>query len=301
MKILLISPVNSKLSPGKPLPKWQPHFFWWQALKNLGHTVEILPLSNKLKPLNWLKFISVNKQFKPELVFFSAGIDAMPVIHVDAFFSGVPFTTLSPTERKIGLTAKVIVTNDPSHNAPWGKTAITLPISAIDKRYFKPVKKKSLPLSFVGTLSTDRQKTLISIGQKITNLKVWGWLPPGITLDEKLTPFYQGEAWGKKVADIFAKSLISLNLAPDHMTVGGNLRPFEITGSKALLITDQLNPDWFGKDEAVLFKTPTEAIEKINHYLSHPQSLQRIATAGYLKTIRYHTYKHRFQKLLSLI
>ncbi|MDZ7587034.1 MAG: glycosyltransferase [Patescibacteria group bacterium] len=261
-----------------------------------------MPLAHKIKLLNWYKFIILKKQFKPDKIFFSAGLDALPKIKVDVFFSGVPFSTLSQTERKIGQNAKLVITNDSSHNLAWGNLATTLPISAVAKKYFKPAKKTSLAVSFVGTLSSHRQQTLARIGQKIKALKVWGWLPPGTKLNLHLKPFYQGEAWGKKVADIFAQSQISLNLGPDHMTKGGNLRSFEITGSQTLLLTDQLNPDWFlaGK-EAIKFSSIQEAIRKINYYLSHPKALKAIASAGYLKTIHHHTYKHRFKKLLSLI
>ena len=42
MRILFLSPVNPKLTPGEPLPRWQMQASWVRALGRLGHEVRVV-------------------------------------------------------------------------------------------------------------------------------------------------------------------------------------------------------------------------------------------------------------------
>lgn len=298
MKILLVTPA---------LSLWDPHYFWLKALKTLGHKVKVFRL-NDFPQLKLIKSWQLHQEilkFNPGRIFFSAGKDMVYPLKTDVFFTGVAQETLSSSERQIGIWSKIVVVNDPSHLSVWqklgaGKT-LCLPISAIDPDYFKPAKIiKTIPVSFVGTLFPYRQQQLLEIIKLWPKIKIWGRLEPGIEVFPQLKPYYQGEAWGKQVVLIYQKSLIGLNLAPNHLPLAGNIRTFEIPACGALLLSDHLNPDWFiNHQEAVVFNRAKDCVQKIKYYLSHPQKRAAIAKKGCRRTLKDHTYLKRFSQLIA--
>lgn len=301
MKILLAVPITAGAN--------DPHYFWFKALKQLGHQVKLFPL-NHFPQLKLIKFWQLRWEilkFKPDKVFFSAGKDAVYPVKDTVFFCGVPLTWLSNSERKTGLLAKLVVTNDDGHALAWqklgAKKTINLPISGVDLVFFKAKPTvKIIPVSFVGSLFADRQLQLAKIVKLYPDLKIWGWLPPTVKLLPQLKASYQSEAWGAQLRRIYSQSLISLNLAPTHMIQGGNIRSFEIPASRALLLTDQLNPRWFKSGtEAVLFHGPQDCAVAIERLLSQKQHLAKIAHAGFERVKKDHTYQRHFQRLIKLL
>ena len=308
MKILLVTPVHPKLQKKNPLPDWQTQNHWHLALKSLGHQVKIfrlpkLPVPKILQNLRLKTEINI---FKPDEIFFSAGINRTLPLKNTVFFSGVPPKTLSKNERNTGLKAKLVVTNDFKQAKTWEKLgsnkAICLPISAINPKFFKPTKiKKTINLSFIGTLFPDRQQFLAKLLWYYKDINIYGYLPQ-IKLLPELKNHYYGPVWGKDVNKIYNQSKIALNLTPKHLPSAGNLRAFEIPATKTLILSDKINSEWYLKNkEAVLIKTPRDTANKIRYYLKNPKKAETIAKAGYLRTIKDHTYKIRFKKLINLI
>lgn len=301
MKILLAAPITAGAN--------DPHYFWFKALKQLGHQVKLFPLNHfpQLKLIKSWQLRWEILKFKPDKVFFSAGKDAVYPVKDTVFFCGVPLTWLSNSERKTGLLAKLVVTNDDGHALAWqklgAKKTINLPISGVDLVFFKAKPTvKIIPVSFVGSLFADRQLQLAKIVKLYPDLKIWGWLPPTVKLLPQLKASYQSEAWGAQLRRIYSQSLISLNLAPTHMIQGGNIRSFEIPASRALLLTDQLNPRWFKSGtEAVLFHGPQDCAVTIKKLLSQKQHLTEIAQAGFERVKKDHTYQRHFQRLIKLL
>ncbi len=308
MKLLLITPIHPILEFTLPLPKYQIQNYWLRALVNLGHQVKVFGLkSNQVKILNNLKLNNLISQFKPDQVLFSAGLDKLMPIKKTIFFSGVPPQTLSQAEKKIGMLAKLIVVNDPVHQKNWQQLTktkvINLPFSGASKTVFKPSnRKKTIDFSFVGTLFKDRQLKLANFIKEGINLKIWGWLPPQTNLLPELKSAYQGEAWGNKVVKIYQQSKAALNLVPTHMVDGGNLRTFEIPACNALQFIDKINPKYYKPNQEIIkFSSPTDLKNKLKYYLSHPAKAKLIAKAGCQKTIKSHTFEHRFKKLSSFL
>jgi len=309
MKILLVTPVNKKLPKAKPLPTWQPQNFWRLALISLGHQVKVFQLNkfHKSKLIRSLQLKNTIEIYKPDKIFFSAGIDAVRPIKNTIFFSGVIPKTLSKHEREIGLDAQLIVTNDPQNIKQWLKLdanqAICLPISAVNPKYFKPLKlEKTIPVSFIGTLLPDRQRFLAKIVRLFPSIQIYGNLPSRLKLLPELKPSYYGAIWAKDVVKIYSKSKMAVNLYPKHLPLAGNLRTFEIPATKTLMLTDKINPDWYKpKQEVVLFNSPQDLVKKIRYYLMNPAKAKKIAQAGYQRTIKDHSYKKRFRELIKLI
>lgn len=299
MKIILVTPIRKEAA--------DPHLFWVRALRQLQHRVKLFALTGRSRLVNsWRLFQTINR-WRPDEVFFSAGRDACLPVKDTVFFCGVPPRWLSRSERTTGRLAKLVVVNDDRHLRQWRrlgvKKLINLPISAVDAAAFRPRRlKRIIPVSFVGSLFRDRQWQLVRIAGLFPALKVWGWLPPGVRLTPGLKHCYQGEVWGDKLVKIYQQSLIGLNLSPTHMVGGGNLRPFEICASGALLLSDQLNPDWFrDKKDTVGFHSSKDCAQKINFYLSHRPLLNKISRAGRRRTLRQHTYRRRFTNLLKYL
>lgn len=297
MKILLVAPF------------YRPHYLWLKALRQLRCRVVIFKLTRFLGAslINYFRLKNVISKFQPDEIFFSAGLDGVLPLKNTVFFTGVAPETLSANERRIGVKAKLVVVNDPAHIQVWrrlgAKKAICLPISAVDPVNYSSLKtKKIYPVSFVGTLFPYRQRQLIAICRLYPKLKIWGRLEPGAKLLLALQPNYQGLAEGKKMVSIYQQSLIGLNLAPSHLPSAGNLRTFEIAASGALLLTNRLNPDWYvNAKEAVLFSNIKDCAKKINYYLSRPKMMQKIAFCGHRRTLKDHTYRRRFRRLIKIL
>jgi len=204
-----------------------------------------------------------------------------------------------------------IITNDPTHAKNWkklgAKNTLALPYSAIDPTFHKKVnlssaQKESLgaDVVFAGTLLPDRQKIL----KKLThfNLKIFGHIPSTFKLDPSLTKHYYGQAWGKKMVNIFNASKIVLNFVPSHMPTGGNLRTFEIPGCGAFQLVSRCPKEWFiPNKEIVIFSSTKDLIQKINYYLKNPIRRSKIAQAGHHKTHQHHTYQKRFEAILKFV
>ncbi|MEK7622685.1 MAG: glycosyltransferase [Patescibacteria group bacterium] len=297
MKILFVAPF------------YRSHYLWLKALRQLHCQIKIFKLTefpgNRI--INYFRLKSVINNFQPDEIFFSAGLDAVLPFKNTVFFTGVAPETLSASERRIGIKAKLVVVNDPTHIPVWqrlgAKKTICLPISAIDPADFPARKlKKIYPVSFVGTLFPYRQRQLLAIAKLYPGLKIWGRLEPGIKLSPALKPNYQGLAEGTQLIKIYQQSLIGLNLAPAHLPSAGNLRAFEIPAAGALLLSDHLNSDWYVNGrEAVLFTSPQDCVAKINYYLSHPDKLALISRRARIRTLRRHTYYRRFKQLIKFL
>jgi len=261
-----------------------------------------------------IKLDQLIKSFKPDCLIIAGGISELLSFPLkSAQKKGIKIYLLHGENPKISATQfeknnlnifDWIIVNDPIHAQNWQQLGAqhtkALPYAAIDSSCFKKLKcKKDFDVVFIGTLSKDRQAILSKLTQ--FNLAVFGYLPSGLNLNPKLKPFYQGEAWGKDMVKIYNRAKIGLNLVPQHMPVGGNLRTFEIPGCAALQIANRCPKNWFKPNqEIVLFNSVDDLKQKINYYLNHTNQRNKIAEAGYKTTHQLHTYKHRFKQILCL-
>jgi spore maturation protein CgeB len=81
-------------------------------------------------------------------------------------------------------------------------------------------------------------------------------------------------------------------------------RNFEIPGCAGFLLTghaDNLEDFYIPDREVVCFSDGAELAEKIRSYLQHPEARDAIARAGYERTLREHTYQHRFNEIFERV
>lgn len=81
-------------------------------------------------------------------------------------------------------------------------------------------------------------------------------------------------------------------------------RNFEIPGCAGFMITGDapyLEDYYVPGKEVVIYKNTADLIAKIRHYLAHPAERDRIARAGYERTMQDHTYEKIFNRIFALM
>src|SRR3989344_8107264 len=79
-------------------------------------------------------------------------------------------------------------------------------------------------------------------------------------------------------------------------------RPFEIAACGGFCISgyaDDFETYYKENEEMVFYRSPADLIEKIRYYLARPEERERIAKAGYERTLRAHTAEKRFDAMFK--
>lgn len=180
---------------------------------------------------------------------------------------------------------------------------------AFEERILKIIKpeKRAYDVSFIGSFTpyhSGRTKLLEEVA-KVIPIHIWG---QGL---EFLSPFsplrknFHGEAWGKGMYNILAKSKIVIN---SHIGVAGdyanNMRLYEATGMGAMLITDKkknLNEIFKIGIEVEVYNDANDLKNKLTYYLTHNSELYKIAINGQKRTLKDHSYKVRMRELSGIL
>ena len=81
-------------------------------------------------------------------------------------------------------------------------------------------------------------------------------------------------------------------------------RNFEIPGAGGFLLTsptEDLATYYVPGREVELYAGPDDFVDKIRYYLAHDREREAIRAAGYARTLREHTYVHRFKEIFTTI
>ena len=155
---------------------------------------------------------------------------------------------------------------------------------------------RDLDVTFVGQPHGNRRKVIRRIENAGVPVQAYGqgWPHGRISQDEMIS--------------VFNRSKINLNLSNSswniHSFIRGRQqikgRNFEIPGCGGFLLSNYV--EGIGRfyeidREIVCFDSPHELLEKIQFYRMHDSERERIARAGYERTVRDHTYERRFNDL----
>ncbi len=166
--------------------------------------------------------------------------------------------------------------------------------------------KRQYNLTFVGGFSPlhqQRIKLINKVGEELP-IDIFGY---GSHLVNDIGSMirHHGETWGKQMYEILAQSRITINNHIDMaINYANNLRLFEATGMKTLLITDyksNLNELFVPGKEVETYRSPEELITKVKYYLDNPNKADKIIKAGYRRVIKDHTYIERCKMMLTII
>jgi spore maturation protein CgeB len=113
------------------------------------------------------------------------------------------------------------------------------------------------------------------------------------------------------IPEIYRKSRVSLNFSGAGQNPAGvgrsdgrqiKARTFEVPGAGGFLLTEiapELEQYFTIGSEIATFGSPGELVERVRHYLSHPDERDAIARAGHTRAVAEHTYEQRISEILE--
>lgn len=136
------------------------------------------------------------------------------------------------------------------------------------------------------------------------NVKIWGgsvapWLQHPVLRFQQHHYVAEGEK-----AKAFRAAKIVLNTFHHKDTDSANCRLFEATGCGGFVLTENRPAvrDFFEPgQEVATFDSRADLLEKVRHYLAHPDERKAIAWAGCDRAHRDHTYEIRLRRLLGIV
>jgi len=161
---------------------------------------------------------------------------------------------------------------------------------------------------FIGSVLSDIHKERIVFLEQLARCIDFDFYGIGInSLSEKspLRKKFKGEAYGLDMYDIYSRSKIAIHI---HEQITGDFlgakRPFEVTGSGAMLVTDakkDLNNFFRIGKEVVDYVDTSDCLTKLRYYMEHEDERASIALAGQKRTLEDHTFKVRAKVLMDII
>ena len=175
-----------------------------------------------------------------------------------------------------------------------------LPLCADTNIFQNKNVKKTLPPVFVGSANPLRIKYFKACQEKCL-IYGTGWNKKLLSQHE----VHNCKVSAKKAAQMVEQSVLPINLGFSKNNINGlNFRPFEIGAIGSLIVTNNV-PDLklcykIGK-EALSYKTPSDFNKLLKDIVRNPQKYEKIAKAGYERTMKDHIYPARLEKMLSYI
>jgi len=175
---------------------------------------------------------------------------------------------------------------------------------AVDDKIFKPLSKKAiLDFVFIGRNLYDRENKFSKImlplikkyGKKI-HLFGFGW-----EKFKNICNIHEPVFWYLQPL-IYSHAKISLNVHRFSYVV--NYRTFETLACKTFLLSDytnELGKLFENKRDIVMAHDEKEIIELAQYYLDNEEEREKIATSGYEKVIKNHTFKQRAKQVYDAI
>jgi spore maturation protein CgeB len=220
--------------------------------------------------------------------------------------------------------SKIITTY--SGAVDWYKKAgydnVILSQWACNASVYKPVNiGKDIDVSFVGQKKSGRVRVIDALRSAGINVQCFGfgWPNGKVSNEEMLKIFGRSKIclnltdrkrlWDPSVIGrIFFRKSIN-KIVPDwHLadnfgaylhfaTPHTHARPFELAGCRAFVISgwsEDIGKFYKENEEMVFYKDTDDLIRKIKHYLPLQEEREKIAKAGYERTMKEHTYEKRF-------
>lgn len=127
-----------------------------------------------------------------------------------------------------------------------------------------------------------------------------------------LAPWAQGPVPFTQICSVFSRHEVVLNFAAvwadgapgSNLINHVRLRDFEAPMCRTCYLTghtDEIEEFYEVGKEIDSYRSPEELVEKIRHYLRHPQDGERLRDAGFRRAVGQHTWNHRFAQLFSEI
>jgi spore maturation protein CgeB len=153
-------------------------------------------------------------------------------------------------------------------------------------------------VGYVESIFTEREQLLKAVVDAGINIKIFS---RSDTKQTSIADHCFGPLTDEELGKFYRIAKICLNDEFEPRGSGLVLRTFEISSAGGFQLSGLQEdlPDMFIPDkEIVVFRTKEEAIEKIRHYLAHPEERKAIAEAGLVRARRDHTMTVRLIQFL---
>lgn len=160
---------------------------------------------------------------------------------------------------------------------------------------------------FVGGWDRRRERWLEPVAERF-ELEIWG---PDYWATRTRRGSLVRECWqgrtlrGREAAEAVVGADIALNVLREQNLPGGtNMRTFEVPGAGGFLLSTRTSgaTEIYSEGEAgAYFGSLDEMLEKIAHYLSHPEERRAIARRSHEITASGHRYAHRAGRILEVL
>jgi len=103
---------------------------------------------------------------------------------------------------------------------------------------------------------------------------------------------------------VFANSCINMNITMRPIATGLSLRLYDVCGCGGFLLTnwqEELPELYEPGVEVEYFTSEEELLEKAGYYLDNDDARNKIANAGYLRTVNEHTYDRRIAEMIRVV
>ena len=220
-----------------------------------------------------------------------------------------------------------------SKAAEWYKKAgfenILLSQWACDTNFYKPIDiKKDIDVSFVGQFKPARGEVINALKKSGIKVEAFGsgWPNGKISQEDMFKIFSRskinlnlnvrfGLLSPRVIARIFLKKSIDKMKLDFHLLnnlqayfhfpiLHTHARPFELAGCRAFVISgfsEDIPAAYKENKEMVFYYSIPDLVGKINYYLKNDAERERIAQAGYDRTLNFHTYEKRFESIFAKI
>lgn len=207
----------------------------------------------------------------------------------------------------------VIATSFP-HYVPrieaLGVKAVYLPLAFEPSVLEGPQPERDIDISFVGGVGRDlhwRQGTdvLEAVAAAFPDRFHWyGYGLDRLSPSSPLRACYKGEAWGRKMYEIYRRSKIVINRHGEVAEgFANNMRMYEATGCGAILMNDRCKNQtaFFETYEACWYMDPEDAVIALRHMLAEWSTWKRMGERGQKRTLNCHTYAIRMKTISGVL
>ena len=169
---------------------------------------------------------------------------------------------------------------------------------------YQPRSEYKYDIVFIGSYEPGLYDARVDYLSVLTDLDlhIWGnqnWLKTS------LAKFYRGTVDDQKMFNIYRQSKIVVNIDQQiEVEEGLNLRPFEVTAAGSFLLNDPVKDDIYrlftDGEEVVVFNGVQDLRKKAEYYLSHEKEREKIAQAGFNRSLAEHTYSDRLKQMFKI-
>ncbi len=136
----------------------------------------------------------------------------------------------------------------------------------------------------------------LTYGLEIVGEEGWSKSIPGIRALDQID-------YGPGLAQYYANS-IQLNSTSYQMPTSVNQRVFDVPCASGVLLTDDqadLHELFDAEHECFTYRTPDEAVEKIQYLKDNPDSARRVSNLARTRILAEHTYKQRLETIIDSV